>query len=68
MHIISSDHFDIKMFDDLADDVLSLDLPICLVGDFNARTGKLNDMLNIDDFVVKKLESVVMITRPFNAT
>ena len=49
----SSFHFDLKMFDDLVDDVISFDLPVFLLGDLNARTGKLNDMLNFEDYVAK---------------
>ena len=49
----ASVYFDQDCFDDLSSDLITLsskqDIPICIAGDFNARTGKLNDFLVSDD-------------------
>ena len=48
-------YYDSNIFDDLAEDVLTLnsqgDLPTLLIGDFNARTGCLDDFVCMDDSV-----------------
>ena len=55
-----SKHKDIDAFDNLANEIVKLKikykLPICLVGDFNARTGNLNDTLNTDLNIVDDIE------------
>ena len=44
-----------SIFEHLADDYISIkskyDLPVCLLGDFNARTGTFSDFLPIDEAV-----------------
>ena len=48
-------HYDNQWHDDIASDLSSMqvlyDLPFVLIGDFNARTGLLDDFLVIDDLV-----------------
>jgi len=45
----SSKHHDPQFYDDLNDDIaiikLKYDLPLMIVGDFNSRTGMLNDLM-----------------------
>ena len=45
-------HFNDDIFDKLADDLImissDLNVPVCLIGDVNARTGKLDDLLDIE--------------------
>ena len=47
----SSLYYDAKVFEDLFTDISLFDLPVCLIGDFNARTGELNDVTDCNDFV-----------------
>ena len=48
----NSIHKDNEMYDIIAEDILNLkinhNLPICLIGDLNSRTGTLNDTLPIE--------------------
>ena len=52
----SSIHRDRDMFDAINDDILLLknrfNLPLCLIGDFNSRTGDLDDSFSIESSVV----------------
>ena len=48
-------HYSHEVFDDLCNDIVDIkskhNAPFCLLGDFNARTGMLDDFLDVDDFV-----------------
>ena len=51
----NSDYSDINFFDVIQEDILKhtteKDYKVCLLGDFNARTGTKEDFVNLDDFV-----------------
>ena len=49
----SSVYFDKQHFHDLQNDIIDFDLPICLMGDWNARTARLADVFDYDDYVAK---------------
>lgn len=55
----NSKHYDNELFDVISNDCLNLktknDLPIVLMGDFNARTRELHDFLNEDDLMLQEL-------------
>ena len=42
----SSVHFDHEMYDDISCDISNFEHPICLIGDFNARTSTNNDIFD----------------------
>ena len=47
---------DVDVYDVLSEDIINIscsyaDLPICLIGDFNSRTGQLNDFLSFEDCI-----------------
>lgn len=49
----TSKYFNSNIFEDLEDDIVNLKsrfdgIPICLIGDFNSRTGLLNDFISLD--------------------
>ena len=48
-------HYSQEVFDNLCTDIVNIkskyDAPLCLLGDFNARTGLLDDFLDVDNFV-----------------
>ena len=54
-----STHYDEDMFDNLLEDLVTLkeqyDTPICIVGDFNSRTGNLDDFVTIEDHVLRTI-------------
>lgn len=56
----SSDYSDINFFDVIQDDILKLtsdaDYKVCLLGDFNARTGVKEDFTNISDFICNAVQ------------
>lgn len=47
-----------SMFEDIAHDYIALkskyDIPFCLIGHFNARTGELSDFVGVDDFSLEE--------------
>lgn len=48
----NSKYYDINIFDQLSSDIISINckfnLPICMIGDFNARTATLIDFISDD--------------------
>ena len=57
----SATHSDKEMFDTIYDDIFylkgQLELPICLIGDMNSRTGNLNDILTFEREVINNSET-----------
>ena len=49
----SSIYYDKENFDDIQRDIIDFDLPICIIGDWNARTAKLKDVIDYDDYVAR---------------
>ena len=51
----NSKYYDISMFDDIATDLIMLknvyNLPVCLLGDFNARTGAESELLEYEELI-----------------
>ena len=54
-----SKHHDKEMYSNMLEDILKLkeryDVPICIVGDLNSRTGTLDDFVTIDDHVARSM-------------
>jgi len=51
----NSNYSSIELFDDLENQMLSFDVPnavFCIVGDFNARSKNMNEILNLDQHVI----------------
>ena len=47
----TSNYFNVDIFDDISDDICKFDCPVCLIGDFNSRTGELDDLFNNQDYI-----------------
>jgi hypothetical protein len=56
----SSKYSDIDFFDVIQEDILKYnagkDYKICLLGDFNARTGVKDDVINVNDYVCNAVQ------------
>ena len=63
----TSKYFNEIIFDDLAIDLLNIqsksDKPVYLLGDANAHSGKLADILKVDDAVARELGLDLLSTR-----
>ena len=56
----NSIYYDHDIFNTLSEDILLIkeqyDVPICIVGDLNSRTGTLDDFITIDDHVARSID------------
>ena len=48
-----SDYYNKDIFEYMYLDIVSFDMPLCLIGDFNSRVGKHNDIFDFDDYVAR---------------
>lgn len=52
-------HYDNTIFDEFIEDNVNIqakaDVPICLIGDFNARTGLMDNFLELEQSISNKL-------------
>ena len=48
----SSKFYEPNVFESICDDISSFEFPVCILGDFNSRTGCLNDLFDNDDMPV----------------
>ena len=68
----TSKYKDNNMFNIIYDDITSIisryNIPVCLIGDFNSRTGELNDCLNIESEIINhcNLNDIVCDIFPVN--
>ena len=49
----SSQNYKFDTFEVINEDINTFDLPVFLLGDFNSRTGIMNDVFNYDDYCIK---------------
>ena len=49
----SSQNYKFDIFEVINEDINTFDLPVFLLGDFNSRTGIMNDLFNYDDYCIK---------------
>ena len=49
----TSKYFEADIFEDISDDLYKFDLPVCLIGDYNSRTGELDDLFNNQDYIAE---------------
>ena len=55
-----SKYHDADVYDIICEDIINIsclytDLPVCLIGDFNSRTGQLNDFLSFEDCISSEM-------------
>ena len=49
----SSVHYDQEMYDDISCDISNFEYPVCLIGDFNARTSNNTDIFDSEDRIAQ---------------
>ena len=52
---VNSDYYSESIFEDIYLDIVSFDLPTCLIGDFNSRISTKSDIFDYNDYVVRNL-------------
>ena len=49
----ASNYFKADICDDISDDLYNFELPVCLIGDYNSRTGEVDDLFDNQDYIVE---------------
>ena len=67
----NSIYYDKDLFNSLSEDILLIkeqyDVPICIVGDLNSRTGTLDDFITIDDHVARSIDLDIIDSDMFSS-